>query len=106
VPRASTRWPIRSSRSRAALSPSRSTSTSHRCTGRSPTNVTRPATCTRRIPVQELVAGLIADCGYEPILLGGLDQARLLEDHSALAFAVYQAGMGEFFYRMAPPGQL
>jgi predicted dinucleotide-binding enzyme len=56
--------------------------------------------------IQELVAGLIADCGYEPILLGGLDQARLLEDHSALAFAVYQAGMGEFFYRMAPPGQL
>jgi predicted dinucleotide-binding enzyme len=56
--------------------------------------------------IQELVGGLIADCGYEPILLGGLEQARLLEDHSALAFAVYQAGMGEFFYRMAPPGRL
>jgi predicted dinucleotide-binding enzyme len=56
--------------------------------------------------IQELVAGLISDCGYEPILVGGLDQARLLEDHSALAFAVYQAGMGEFFYRMAPAGQL
>lgn len=47
---------------------------------------------------------LIRDAGYEPVYAGGLDQARALEEHLALMFAVSQAGTGPFFYRMWSPG--
>jgi 8-hydroxy-5-deazaflavin:NADPH oxidoreductase len=47
---------------------------------------------------------LIRDAGYEPVYAGGLDQARALEEHLALMFAVAQAGTGPFFYRMWSPG--
>jgi predicted dinucleotide-binding enzyme len=53
-----------------------------------------------------LTEQLIRDAGYEPVYVGGLDKARALEDHLGLVFAVNQAGMGAFFYRMAPPGEL
>jgi predicted dinucleotide-binding enzyme len=46
------------------------------------------------------------DAGYDPVDAGGLDNARILEDHLALLFAVNQAGLGPFFYRFAPPGEL
>jgi 8-hydroxy-5-deazaflavin:NADPH oxidoreductase len=46
---------------------------------------------------------LIRDAGYEPVNAGGLDQARALEEHLALMFAVSQAGLGPFFYRMWSP---
>ena len=46
---------------------------------------------------------LIRDAGYEPVYAGGLDQARALEEHLALMFAVSQAGLGPFFYRMWSP---
>ncbi|HJU36749.1 MAG TPA: hypothetical protein VJ716_04945 [Gaiellaceae bacterium] len=49
---------------------------------------------------------LIRDAGYEPVYAGGLDKARMLEDHLALLFAVNQAGLGPFFVRYAPPGEL
>ena len=49
---------------------------------------------------------LIRDAGYDPVYAGGLDKARLLEDHLALMFAVNQAGLGPFFYRIAAPGEL
>ena len=49
------------------------------------------------------VEQLIRDAGYEPIDAGGLEQARALEDHLALMFAVNQAGLGPFFYRMWSP---
>jgi predicted dinucleotide-binding enzyme len=46
---------------------------------------------------------LIRDAGYEPVNAGGLEQARALEEHLALMFAVNQAGLGPFFYRMWSP---
>ena len=46
------------------------------------------------------------DAGYDPVYAGGLEQARMLEEHLALLFAVNQAGLGPFFYRYAAPGQL
>jgi 8-hydroxy-5-deazaflavin:NADPH oxidoreductase len=46
---------------------------------------------------------LIRDAGYDPVYAGGLDQARALEEHLALMFAVSQAGLGPFFYRMWSP---
>jgi predicted dinucleotide-binding enzyme len=49
---------------------------------------------------------LIRDAGYEPINLGGLDKARLLEDQMELTAAIMQAGLGRFFYRFAAPGNL
>jgi 8-hydroxy-5-deazaflavin:NADPH oxidoreductase len=49
---------------------------------------------------------LIRDAGYDPAFVGGLEQARALEDHLAFMSAVNQAGMGWFFYRYAKPGDL
>jgi predicted dinucleotide-binding enzyme len=49
---------------------------------------------------------LIRDAGYEPVFVGGLEQARALEDHLGLMFAIMQAGLGPFFYRYAKPGEL
>jgi 8-hydroxy-5-deazaflavin:NADPH oxidoreductase len=55
---------------------------------------------------REATEQLIGDAGYEPIDTGGLDRARLLEDSLDLLFAVNRAGLGPFFYRFAPPGEL
>jgi predicted dinucleotide-binding enzyme len=55
---------------------------------------------------RELTARLISDAGYEPVFVGGLDRARLLEDHLALLGAISQAGGAPFFYRFAKPGAL
>lgn len=55
---------------------------------------------------RDVTEQLIRDAGYEPVNAGGLDHARMLEDHLALLFAVNQAGLGSFFYRYAPPGEL
>jgi 8-hydroxy-5-deazaflavin:NADPH oxidoreductase len=52
---------------------------------------------------RETTEQLIRDAGYEPVNAGGLDQARALEEHLALMFAVSQAGLGPFFYRMWSP---
>jgi len=52
---------------------------------------------------REVVEQLIRDAGYEPVNAGGLDQARALEEHLALMFAVSQAGLGPFYYRMWSP---
>ena len=49
---------------------------------------------------------LIRDAGYDPVLVGGLDKARAIEDHIGLVFAINQAGLGAFFYRIARPGEL
>jgi predicted dinucleotide-binding enzyme len=46
---------------------------------------------------------LIRDAGYAPVYAGGLDKARALEEHLGLMFAVSQAGLGPFFYRMWSP---
>jgi 8-hydroxy-5-deazaflavin:NADPH oxidoreductase len=49
---------------------------------------------------------LIRDAGYDPLYVGGLEHARALEDHLGLWFAAVQAGLGQSFYRYAPPGEL
>jgi 8-hydroxy-5-deazaflavin:NADPH oxidoreductase len=49
---------------------------------------------------------LIRDAGYDPVSIGGLDKARMLEDALGLLFAANQAGLGAFFYRFARPGDL
>jgi predicted dinucleotide-binding enzyme len=55
---------------------------------------------------REVTEQLSRDAGYEPVLVGGLEHARALEDHLALVFAINQAGLGAFFYRYARPGEL
>jgi predicted dinucleotide-binding enzyme len=48
---------------------------------------------------------LITDAGYDPVRVGGLDQARALEDLIWLLFAAAQDG-APIFYRFAVPGAL
>jgi len=55
---------------------------------------------------REVTEQLSLDAGYEPVYAGGLEAARVLEDHLALMFAVRSAGLGPFFYRIARPGEL
>lgn len=55
---------------------------------------------------REVTEELIRDAGYEPVLVGGLHQSRALEDHLTFMFTINQAGLGRFFYRYAPPGEL
>jgi predicted dinucleotide-binding enzyme len=54
---------------------------------------------------KELAAGLIRDVGFDPVSAGGLENARVLEDSLKLLLAISQAGAGQTFYRIAPPGQ-
>jgi len=56
--------------------------------------------------VREVTERLIRDAGFEPAYVGRLDKARAIEDHLGLLFAVNQAGLGPFFYRIAKPGEL
>jgi 8-hydroxy-5-deazaflavin:NADPH oxidoreductase len=53
-----------------------------------------------------VVEQLNRDAGYDPVSAGGLDNADALEDFIRLVFAINQAGLGAFVYRMAPPDQL
>jgi hypothetical protein len=46
---------------------------------------------------------LIRDVGYEPISVGGLENARLLEDQMTFLGAVSSGGLGRFFYRYWTP---
>jgi 8-hydroxy-5-deazaflavin:NADPH oxidoreductase len=55
---------------------------------------------------REVTEQLIRDAGYDPVYVGGLDHARALEDHLGLVFAINQAGLGPFFYRIAKPSDL
>lgn len=55
---------------------------------------------------REVTEQLIRDAGYDPADAGGLECARMLEDHLELLFAVNQAGLGPFFVRYAKPGEL
>jgi hypothetical protein len=55
---------------------------------------------------RETTEQLIRDAGFDPINVGGLDQARAMEDALGLLFAANQAGLGPFFYRWAKPGEL
>jgi predicted dinucleotide-binding enzyme len=55
-----------------------------------------------RAPTEQL----IRDAGYEPVLAGGLENARALEDFLPVVMGVVQSGTGLFFYRFAKPGEL
>jgi predicted dinucleotide-binding enzyme len=55
---------------------------------------------------REVTEQLIRDAGYDPVYAGGLERARMLEDQLELLFAVNRAGLGPFFVRYAPPGEL
>ena len=54
---------------------------------------------------REIVEQLNRDAGFDPIYVGGLDNAGPQEAALGIVFAINQAGMGPFFYRMAPPDQ-
>ena len=54
---------------------------------------------------REVAERLTTDAGYHPIYAGGLENARLLEDHLTLMGAINSGGLGRFFYRYAPPGE-
>jgi 8-hydroxy-5-deazaflavin:NADPH oxidoreductase len=55
---------------------------------------------------RQLAEQLIRDAGFEPVFVGGLDHARLLEDHMTLIGAINKGGLGRFFSRYAAPGDL
>lgn len=55
---------------------------------------------------REVTEQLIRDAGYDPVYVGDLDKARALEDQLGFMGAINQAGLGRFFYRYAPPGEL
>lgn len=56
--------------------------------------------------VREVAEQLTRDAGFDPIGVGGLENARLLEDQLGFLMAVANAGGGPVFYRYAAPGQL
>ena len=49
---------------------------------------------------------LIHDAGFDPIYLGDLGQARLLESLIGVTMGVAKGGLGPFFYRFTRPGEL
>ena len=51
---------------------------------------------------REMTEQLIRDAGYEPVSVGGIDNARALEDFVPGVLAK----IGQVFYRFAPPGEL
>jgi 8-hydroxy-5-deazaflavin:NADPH oxidoreductase len=55
---------------------------------------------------RDVAEQLIRDAGYDPIRVGGLENARLLEDQAGFFGAVVNGGLGPAFYRYAAPGQL
>jgi 8-hydroxy-5-deazaflavin:NADPH oxidoreductase len=55
---------------------------------------------------REPVEQLIGDAGYDPVYMGGLENARQLEDTLGFLFTAVQNGLGPFFYRFGKPGDL
>jgi predicted dinucleotide-binding enzyme len=51
---------------------------------------------------REVVERLNRDAGYEPVRVGGLEKTAAQDGMLDLVFAISQAGLGEFVYRMAP----
>src|SRR5262245_47133336 len=54
---------------------------------------------------KDVVEQLSRDAGFDPVSVGSLENARLLEDHLTFMSALTQ-GLGRFFYRYARPGEL
>ncbi len=55
---------------------------------------------------REVTDQLNRDAGFDPIHAGGLENAAQQEGILPFIFAINQAGMGPYFYRAAPPGEL
>jgi len=55
---------------------------------------------------REVTEQLIGDAGFDPVFVGGLEQARALEDHIGIVAGIARAGLGPFFHRYAKPGEL
>jgi predicted dinucleotide-binding enzyme len=55
---------------------------------------------------REVTEQLIRDAGFEPVYIGGLENARRLEDHMGLISAISRGGLGPHFYRIAAAGDL
>jgi 8-hydroxy-5-deazaflavin:NADPH oxidoreductase len=51
---------------------------------------------------REVVEQLNRDAGYDPVRVGGLEKAVAQEGLVDVIFAISQAGLGEYVYRMAP----
>ena len=49
---------------------------------------------------------LIRDAGFDPVYLGDLSQAALLESLIGVTMGVARGGLGPFFYRFSGPGGL
>lgn len=49
---------------------------------------------------------LVRDAGYDPVFVGGLEQARALEDATTLFRAIRHHALGQYFHRYAKPGEL
>jgi hypothetical protein len=54
---------------------------------------------------RQVVEQLYRDSGYQPVYAGPLENAALQENFLRLEFAINRGGLGQFFYRMAPPEQ-
>ena len=55
---------------------------------------------------KDVLEQLIRDAGYEPVYAGGLENAAAQEAAIKLWFGINQGGLGPFFYRFSPPGEL
>jgi 8-hydroxy-5-deazaflavin:NADPH oxidoreductase len=67
----------------------------------------RPGTLFAADPeARDITEQLIRDAGFDPIYLGDLGQARLLESLIGLTMGVAKGGLGPFFYRFSRPGEL
>ena len=66
----------------------------------------RPGTLFASDPeARDITEQLIHDAGFDPIYLGDLGQARLLESLIGVTMGVAQGGLGPFFYRFNRPGE-
>jgi len=55
---------------------------------------------------RDVAERLIRDAGYDPVFIGGLDKARLLEDFLFGIYGAVRQVSGPIFYRFANPGKL
>ena len=53
---------------------------------------------------REVTERLIRDAGYDPVSIGGIENARALEDF--VPGVLGKIELGRTFYRFAPPGEL
>lgn len=58
------------------------------------------------VEAREPTEQLIRDAGFEPVLAGGLENARILEDMLQPVMGIADSSGGPFFYRFAQPGEL